>query len=92
MDNTAKNNKNGNVKWIVALCLTAVLAVIGWTTTANLAARMTMLEEIKTQQSLLNTAVTKCDVRISVLETRWVAIQSDLTDIRLIVQKIRDDR
>ena len=92
MDNPAKNNKNGNVKWITALCLTAVLAIVGWTTTVNLAARMKMLEDIKAQQGLLTTSVAKCDIRISILETRWTMIQSDVTEIRLIVQKLRDDR
>ena len=92
MDNSVKNNKNGNVKWITALCLTAVLAVIGWTTTINLAARMKVLEDIKSQQVALSVSVTKCDVRISILETRWSTIQSELLDIRVLLQKLRDDR
>ena len=92
MNNIGKNNKNGNVKWITALCLTAVLAIIGWTTTINLAARMKVLEDIKTQQVLLGADIAANNVRISILETRWSTIQSELLDIRVLLQKLRDDR
>ena len=85
MDNTVKNNKNGNVKWIAALCLTAVLAIIGWTTTANLAFQMKTMEETRTQS-------TGNVVRISVLENQYQTIQDDLKDIKLILQKLRDDK
>lgn len=87
-----ENNKNGNMKWVAALCLTAVLAIVGWTTTINLAARMKVLEDIKCQQVQLSETIGKNNVRISILETRWITIQSDLTDIRLILQKLRDDK
>jgi len=92
MDNSVKNNKNGNVKWITALCLTAVLAIIGWTTTINLAARMKVLEDIKTQQVLLGADIAANNVRISILETRWITIQSEFENIRLLLQKLRDDK
>ena len=85
MDNSVKNNKNGNVKWITALCLTAVLAIIGWTTTANLAFQMKIMEETKSQS-------TDNVVRISVLENQYKTIQCDLTDIKRILQKLRDDK
>ena len=85
MDNSVKNNKNGNVKWITALCLTAVLAIIGWTTTANLAFQMKIMEETKSQS-------TDNVVRISVLENQYKTIQCDLADIKLLLQKLRDDK
>ena len=85
MDNIGGNNKNGNVKWITALCLTAVLAIIGWTTTANLAFQMKTMEETKAQS-------TENVVRISVLENQYQTIQDDLKDIKLILQKLRDDK
>ena len=85
MDNSVKNNKNGNVKWITALCLTAVLAIIGWTTTANLAFQMKIMEETKSQS-------TDNVVRISVLENQYKTIQCDLTDIKRLLQKLRDDK
>ena len=85
MDNTAKNNKNGNVKWITVLCLTAVLAIIGWTTTANLAFQMKTMEETRSQCAV-NV------VRISVLENQYKTIQCDLADIKHLLQKLRDDK
>lgn len=83
MDNTAKKNKNGSVKWIIILCLTAVLAIVGWTTTANLSSRMGIMEDIKAQCTANN-------VRIAVLENRYDTIQATLVEIKMILQKLRD--
>ena len=83
MDNAVKNNKNGTVKWIIVLCLTAVLAIIGWTTTANLSSRMGIMEDIKAQCTANN-------VRIAVRENRYDMIQATLVEIKIILQKLRD--
>ena len=82
------NNKRSAVlKWIIALCLTATLAIVGWTTTINLAARMRVLEEVKTACSQLNASVSANNVRISVLENKYDTIQSALAEIKVILTK-----
>ena len=84
MADTAIKNKNGSVKWIVVLCVTAVLAIVGWTTTVTLAARMRAME-------LLNANVLSLNIRTSVLENKYDTIQIDLVEIKMILQKLRDN-
>ena len=86
------NNKRSAVlKWIIALCLTATLAIVGWTTTVNLAARMRALEEIKAISAQLNATVAANNVRISVLENKYDTIQATLLEIKVILQKLQNE-
>ena len=89
---TDLNSKRGAVlKWIIALCLTATLAIVGWTTTVNLAARMRALEEIKAVSAQLNASVAANNVRISVLENKYDTIQATLLEIKVILQKLQNE-
>ena len=90
MDISANKNNKATVKWIVALCLTATLAIIGWTTTANLTARLRTLEEIKETAAQISATQQANTVRISVLENKYDTIQADLAEIKVLLQKLRD--
>ena len=91
MDNTEKNSKNNTVKWIVALCVTAAIAIIGWTTTANLTARMRTIEEIKNTSNQIVATQQANNVRLSVLENKYDNIQATLLEIKVLVQKLREE-
>ena len=92
MDNLVKNNNKKNMRWIVALCLTATLAIVGWSVTGTLATRMKTFEAIQNDYASLHAVVTANNVRLSVLENKYDNIQVSLTEIKLILQKLRDDR
>ncbi len=78
-----ENNKKGTVKWIIGLCVVAVVAIVGWTTTANLAIRMRSYEEIKKDAAEIKANIMANNVRVSVLETKYDTIQVTLTEIKL---------
>ena len=84
------NRKNGVIRWIIALCLTASLAIIGWTTTVTLAARMRVLEDIQAQASQLSSTVAANNVRLTVLENKYDTIQAALVEIKVILQKLME--
>ena len=86
----SNNKKNGTLKWIIALCLTATLAIIGWTMTGTLAARMQAMESIRTDQTNLTATVAANTIRLAVLENKYDMIQSNLLEIKVIVQKLQD--
>lgn len=87
---------NGNIEtskttqWIIALCVTVVLAIVGWTTTANLAIRIGNLEEIKKDAAEIKVSQQANNVRISVLENKYDTIQATLVEIKVILQKMRE--
>jgi len=85
------NKRSAILKWVIALCLTATLAIVGWTTTVTLAARMHALEEIKMVTAQLQTYAVANDKRISVLETKYDTIQATLLEIKVIVQKLQNE-
>lgn len=87
---STETTRSSAIKWIVALCLTATLAVIGWTTTVTLATRMQALEAIQNQTHELKAVVAANNVRISVLENKYDTIQATLTEIKLILQKLQE--
>ena len=97
MADTAIKNKNGNVKWIIALCLTITLAIVGWTTTANLSMRLKAMDEVRqsiTEVEKKSTEIIAIQqaniVRISILENRYDTIQATLVEIKVMLQKLRD--
>ena len=75
-------------RWIIALCLTATLAVIGWTSTATLAIRMKALEEVQNQAHELRVTVVANNVRLAVLENKYDMIQSTLVEIKVLIQRL----
>jgi Tfp pilus assembly protein PilO len=77
-------------KWIVALCLTAVLAVIGWTVTVTLAQRMKIWEEEKQTQTEIKASVIANTIRLSVLENKYDMIATQLAEIKALIQKHMD--
>ena len=83
----SNNKKNGTFKWIIALCLTATLAIIGWTITGTLATRMRILGDIQASYSVLNANLMANNIRISVLENKYETIYLALTEIKSMVGK-----
>ena len=73
--------------WVVGICLTAVLAVIGWTVSISQALRMRVFQKIEKDQTTLAAAVSANCLRIGVLEAKYDAINQSLTDIKIMIQK-----
>lgn len=73
------------VPWIIGLCVTAALAIIGWTTTANLAARMRTFEQIRIEAVDVKANIMANNVRVSVLETKYDTIQAALVEIKTLL-------
>jgi len=84
-----EGNKNNTSRWIIALCITVVIAVIGWTTTVNLSMRVRALERISEELSSLQHVVAVNSGRISVLESEYNMIQTRLTEIKALLERIR---
>ena len=82
--------KHPTTRWIVALCLTATLAVVGWTSTATMAIRMKALEEVQAQTQELRVTVVANNVRLAVLENKYDTIQATLVEIKVMVQKLQE--
>ena len=90
MDSSVRNSNKNNMRWIVALCLTATLAIVGWTVSGTLMTRMKTFESIQQDHDVLSSVVMGNNVRISILENKYERIQMDLSEIKLILQKLRD--
>lgn len=79
--------KNNTIKWIVALCITATLAIVGWTVTAGLAARTNILVDMQETTAALQENTMSNNVRLSVLENKYDTIQAALSEIKVLLQK-----
>jgi hypothetical protein len=75
-----------NIKWIVALCLTAVLAIVGWTVTGSLTIKLRTIDDLRNQQLSTQSNVSANNVRISVLENKYDTIQASLAEIKALLQ------
>jgi hypothetical protein len=75
-----------NIKWIVALCLTAVLAIVGWTVTGSLTIKLRTIDDLRNQQLSTQSNVSANNVRISVLENKYDTIQAALAEIKALLQ------
>jgi Tfp pilus assembly protein PilO len=75
-----------NVRWIIIVCLTATLAVVGWTVTATLMTRMKAFETIEKNTAELRSNVMANNVRLSVLENRYDTIMASLADIKALLR------
>ena len=78
---------NGNAKWLIPLCLTATLAIVGWTVVGSLALRVKAFESLERTTSGLTSQMQANNVRISVLENKYDNIQAALIEIKLLLQK-----
>jgi hypothetical protein len=75
-----------NVEWLVALSVSIIVAVIGWTLTASLASRMKMFGKVEKDLVRLEAVVSAADTRISVLESQHTNVMSALTRIEALLQ------
>lgn len=76
----------GTVKWIVGLCIATVIAIVGWTTTANLSMRMKTVDDLRTEVSKTQSNVSANNIRISVLENKYDVISAQLAEIKALLQ------
>ena len=78
-------NNKGTVKWIIGLCVAVVVAVAGWTTSANLSSQMRAFEELKQTITDTRSNVQANNVRISVLENKYDMITAQLAEIKALL-------
>ena len=70
-----------SIQWIIGICLTATLAVVGWTVTIAQALRMKTFEKIEREHILTQANVAANNIRISVLESKFDTINTSLIKI-----------
>ena len=75
--------------WIIGLCLTAVLAVIGWTVSISQALRMKVISKLENDQCAVAASVAALNIRTSVLENKYDTIQATLTEIKVMLSHMR---
>ena len=73
--------------WIIGLCVTAALAVIGWTVSVTQALRMRVFQTMERDQAALVASVSAALARIGVLETKYDSITAALLEIKIMLQK-----
>jgi hypothetical protein len=74
------------VEWIIALSVSIIVAVIGWTLTASLASRMKLFGKVEKDLIRLEAVVSAADTRISVLEAQHTNVMAALTRIEALLQ------
>jgi ascorbate-specific PTS system EIIC-type component UlaA len=80
-----ENSNKGTLKWIIGLCIVTVVAIVGWTTTANLATQMRAFDEIRGTVSNTTANVAANNIRISVLENKYDMITAQLAEIKALL-------
>jgi hypothetical protein len=75
------------IEWIIALCVTAVVAVIGWTVTATLSQRMKVFETIQRDLIRMEAQTQAVCTRTSVLETKYDTVMAALARIEVMLQR-----
>lgn len=80
------HHSNAAVKWIIALCLTAVIAVVGWTVTATMATRMQTNQDMQEKITTVQTGINNNNIRVSVLENKYDNIMDTLEDIKEMIR------
>lgn len=75
-------NGNCTTRWIVGIALSAALAVGGWGTTAVLATRNSMLQEVRDEARKTRELADSTDRRVYTLEEQYRSIISSLTEIK----------
>jgi len=72
--------------WIIGLCLTAVLAVIGWTVSISQALRMRVIAKLEKDQAMCMTNIASLNIRTSVLENRFDTLMAAILRIEALLQ------
>jgi hypothetical protein len=75
------------IEWIIALCVTAVVAVIGWTVTATLSMRMKAFETIKEDLIRMEANGQATATRVSVLENKYDTVLAAILRIEALLMK-----
>ncbi len=79
-----------NIEWIIALCVSVVIAVVGWTLAASLASRMRLFTKIERDMVRLEALVGASSTRISVLESQHSTVMASLSRIEgLLTEHLR---
>lgn len=73
------------IPWIIGLCVAATLAVMGWTMTATLAARIRAFEGMKETGVSLQAQQSATQTRVAVLENKYDTIQAALAEIKALL-------
>jgi hypothetical protein len=76
--------------WIISLCVTATLMIVGWTLTASLAARMKSWEKLEKNVVAQEATQAALMTRVSVLENKYDTIQATLLEIKVLLMKHLD--
>jgi hypothetical protein len=81
---------NGNsTRWIIGICLTAVLAVSGWAVTATLATRLKAMDSVVIKMDTIDTRGQENRQRIMVLENQFGHISERLNEIKALLKERR---
>lgn len=75
-------NGNGSARWIVGIALSIALAVGGWGTTAVLATRNSMLQEVRDDARSTRELADETDRRVYTLEEQYRSIMASLSEIK----------
>lgn len=73
------------VPWIIGLCVTATLAIVGWTTTSTLTSRMRAFERVKETTTGIQAQQSATEIRVAVLENKYDTIQAALSEIKALL-------
>ena len=71
---------------IIGLCLTAVLAVIGWTVSVSQALRMRVIAKLEKDQAGCMSNIAALNIRTSVLENRYDTLLAAILRIEAMLQ------
>jgi uncharacterized protein YoxC len=77
---------------IIALVVTAALAIVGWTVTATLGSRMRSWEKLEKSLVAVESALSSTTTRVAVLENKYDTIQATLLEIKVLLQRHLDNR
>ena len=77
--------------WIIGLCLTSAMAVIGWTVSISQALRMRVLTKLESDQCSMAAGVAALNIRTSVLENKYDTIQAALAEIKAMLTHMRKE-
>jgi hypothetical protein len=78
--------------WIIGLCLSVIMAVIGWTVSISQALRMRVFQKVEKDLIATTANVAANNIRISVLENKYDIIQSMLHEIKALLMTHLDKK
>jgi hypothetical protein len=80
-------NGSSTTRWVIGVCLTAVLAISGWAVTATLAARLKMADKMEEQVAEMQNFGNENRQRIMVLESQFSNINDRLVEIKTLISR-----